>query len=347
MNVSEGPVERVSTLALVRQLPYVAPHPVIADANVLFQDVQRRRKGGFTALSFLADLDAITLLTSDHLRRTLPEKIAAKSTAPRADMRVWERNYLRSTRFVNVPEQMCSGHPQIEAITDPEDRPFARLAIATAPSLLLTRDHHLTDVGFGAAQWGETMTLLGSLIELDVAIYGAAHGAVLLARLLGMLVGALWRALERQPVLALLLGALAGLHLAANPEQTLARLRSAQASLRSGGARLLEASAPTYQARERLLGDLSILLEQPVLPRTIESACVRALAVQRRAACTEDLLSACADAGHGKVNPADLTAFLAGHASFVLAGDSLWQLGELGVPQLDASIALDHRDVIP
>lgn len=38
---------------------------------------------------------------------------------------------------------MCAGHKQIDVVVDEEDRPFARLAIAVAPSLLLSRDRHL------------------------------------------------------------------------------------------------------------------------------------------------------------------------------------------------------------
>jgi len=143
-----------------RLLPTL-PHPVIADMNVLFQDVQRRRKSGFTALSFLARHRAINLLTSEHVRAALARKLTAKSSAPAADLRVWHREYLGFVRFVHVPEDMCAGHPQVEAIGDSEDGPFARLAIATAPSLLLTRDHHLLDVGLGSDRWGETLTILG------------------------------------------------------------------------------------------------------------------------------------------------------------------------------------------
>lgn len=115
--------------------------------NVLFQDTQRYTKTGFTVLTLLAQHEVITPLTCEHVRERLPEIIADRSPDPRAQMRAWREVYLPLVRFVRVPDSMCAGHPQIEAIVDLEDRPFARLAIAVAPGLLLTRDHHFSDVG--------------------------------------------------------------------------------------------------------------------------------------------------------------------------------------------------------
>ncbi len=335
---AEPPSPRRSVgIELARHLQPMLPHPVIADMNALFQDVQRHRKVAFTGLGFLARHEAITLLTSEHVRTALPERILAKSSAPAADTLVWRRDYLPFVRFVHVPDDMCAGHPQVEAITDPEDRPFARLAIATAPSLLLTRDHHLLDVGLATTdRWAETMTILGSLIELDAAIYGTAHSALLLARLLGALASGAWRLVEAEPLLALALAGLAALYVALNPEQTLARLRSLNANLRTQASRLLESSAPAFDRRERLAGELSLRLLAPMLPRTLDRGCARELATRRTPLLTDHLLLACSASGRPSVSAAQLEAMLHRHPSFTPPGNGSWQLGELGLPVLEA-----------
>lgn len=137
--MTDEQVDFRSPTELVRLLPFYARHPVVADANVLFQDTHRYLKTGFTVLTSLAGHDVITLLSSEHVRRRLPEIIADRGTDPDEQGRVWREVYLPLVRFVEVPDAMCAGHPQIEMITDPEDRPFARLAVAVAPGLLLTR----------------------------------------------------------------------------------------------------------------------------------------------------------------------------------------------------------------
>jgi hypothetical protein len=53
-----------SPIELVRLLPFYAHHPVIADANVLFQDTERYARTGFTVLTLLAKHDVIALFTS-------------------------------------------------------------------------------------------------------------------------------------------------------------------------------------------------------------------------------------------------------------------------------------------
>ncbi|MGH2864397.1 MAG: hypothetical protein ACRDJX_04015, partial [Solirubrobacteraceae bacterium] len=202
-SLTPEPPARPSPLALVRHLPSYDRHPVIADANVLFQDSLRYLQQPFTALTFLAHQEVITLLTCEHVRERMLDLIVQKSKRPDEHLRVWQQVYLPIVRFVAVPEAMCAGHPQIEAIVDPEDRPFARLAIATAPSLLLTRDHHLTDVGFGTSAWADILTVLGSFVELDASIHGSAHAALIAARLLGLLTARIWKLIETEPLLAL------------------------------------------------------------------------------------------------------------------------------------------------
>ena len=189
-----------SPIELVPIPPFYARHPVVVDTNALFQDTQRYLKDGFTVLTALARHDVITMLTSQHVTQRLPEIIDEKNRNPAQQQRVWRTVYLPLIRFVEVPESMCAGHPQIEAIVDDEDRPFARLAVATAPSLLLTRDHHFSDVGLGTERWADALVILGSLIELDMGLYGTAHVAVVAARLLGLFVSWAGRAVAAEPI---------------------------------------------------------------------------------------------------------------------------------------------------
>jgi len=65
---------------MVRLVPEYRRHPVVADANVLFQDTQRYAKTGFTVLTFLARNEVITLLTSEHVYRRLPEIMSERQS---------------------------------------------------------------------------------------------------------------------------------------------------------------------------------------------------------------------------------------------------------------------------
>lgn len=318
----------------MRLLPFYARHPVVADANVLFQDIDRYVKTGFTVLTFLSQHDVITLLTSEHVRQRLPEIIAERCIDPNPQLRVWREVYLPLVRFVEIPDSMCAGHPQIGAITDLEDRPFARLAVATAPSLLLTRDHHLSDVGLGTVEWADALTVLGDLVELDASIYGGAHAALLLARLLGLFAQLAWQAIAAEPLLALAAAGIGVLLLLDNKDEALRRMRIIRAAIVDRGNRLLDASAPAMQRREQREGELASRLERPMLPRSIESICARELATQRLAGTTDVLLTAC-ESTSSPVARTRLSRFLREHPSFTALPDDRWELGELGRATID------------
>jgi hypothetical protein len=326
-----------SPIELVPIPPFYARHPVVADANVLFQDTQRYLKDGFTALTFLARHDVITLLTSEHVRRRIPEIIDEKSRSPAQLHRVWRRVYLPLIRLVEVPKSMCAGHPQIDAIMDPEDDPFARLAVATAPSLLLTRDHHFSDVGLGTERWADALVILGSLVELDIGLYGTAHAVVVVARLLGLFVSWAGQALASEPIAWIVVGAGTLALIMSDPEETIRRVRGFAAAGRRGFSRLLELSEPAFERRELAEGKLQSLLEAPMRPRNVESVCARELATRRGLLSTEDLLSACHQAGH-KLELTPLRRGLERHPSFTTPSADAWELGALGVPVVEGKI---------
>jgi hypothetical protein len=319
--MQHGQVDPVrSPVELVRLLPFYARHPVVADANVLFQDTDRYVKTGFTVLTLLAQHDVITLLTSEHVLQRLPEIIAERRIDPNSQLRAWRRTYLPLVRFVEVPDSMCAGHPQIEAVTDIEDRPFARLAVATAPSLLLTRDHHLSDVGLGTVEWADALTVLGDLVELDASIYGGAHAALL----------------------ALAAAGIGVLLLLDNKDEALRRMRVIRAAIVDHGSRLLDASAPAMQRREQREGELASRLERPILPRSMESICARKLATQRFPGTTDALLTVC-ESTDSPVTRTGLSQFLRGHPSFTALPDHRWELGELGRATIDGTIGIEDR----
>jgi hypothetical protein len=323
-----------SPVELVRLLPLYARHPVVADANVLFQDVHRYTKTGFTLLTFLAKHEVITLLTCEHVRERVPQIIADRSHDPTEHMRMWREVYLPIVRFATVPNTMCAGHPQIEAIVDLEDRPFARLAIATAPGLLLTRDHHFSDVGLGTEQWADALAILRDLAELDAALYGGAHTATVLVLLAGQLTRWVWRGIASESLLWLAATGIGLLLLLDNEEEALRRARSALTAMKQSGARLLDATAPMLEQRLQAEGSLSSRLETPVLPRSLESACAREVATQRRPIRIDTLMDVCNAAG-SDLSEAQLARFLYAHPSFTHTSARTWELGSLGLPVLD------------
>jgi len=319
---------------MVPHMPSFARHPVIADQNVLVQDIFRYRSKRFSALTFLAQHEAITLLTAAHARSRIPEIIAEKSAAPAHDLQVWKSVYLPRVRFVEVPESMCAGEPRIESIQDLEDVPFARLAIATAPSLLLTRDHHLLKAGLGTKEWAEALKILGTLVEMDALMYGGAHGAVLAARLLGLLAARLWRAAAEAPILTAAVAVLGLLYALANPTETIQAARRTIETVRTQGTRLLELSEPAFERKQDAEGELAGRLEAPILPRDLESACARALAVRPSPIGNKDLIDVL---GEGSPAAVALARYLHGHPSFTSTSEEGWELGELGVPVIDAA----------
>jgi hypothetical protein len=341
--MQRGQVDPIrSPVELVRLLPSYARHPVVADANVLFQDTQRYVKTGFTVLTSLARYEVITLLTSEHVRQRLPEVMAERSIDPSAQQRVWRQVYLPLVRFVEVPDSMCAGHSQIEAIVDLEDRPFARLAVATAPGLLLTRDHHFDDVGLGTAEWADALTVLGGLVELDVSLYGSAHTAVILAWLFGLFARRAWQTIAAEPLLSIVGAGVGVLLLLDNKDEVIRRARAARVAITSSGARLLDAATLVLQEWEEAKGNLASRLEQPMLPRSVESICARQMATRRVPVSTEALLAACEGAG-SPVSMSGLTRFLRGHSSFTVSSPRMWELGRLGCPTIDGTIRAEDE----
>jgi len=109
--------------------------------------------------------------------------------------------------------------------------------------------------------------------------------------------------------------------------------------MKTHAARLLESSAPAFERRERLAGQLSLHLLAPMLPRTPDRVCARRLAVHPAPLSTHDLLLACNTSDTSKLAATQLKGLLQRHPAFTPAGPGSWQLGELGLPVIDAHSA--------
>lgn len=164
-------------------------------------------------------------------------------------------------------------------------------------------------------------------------MYGGAHSAVLAARLLGLLATRLWRAAAEEPIVTAILAALGLIYAIANPAETVEAARRMIETLKAQGTRLLELSEPAFERRAHAEGQVASRLEAPILPRSVESACARALALRAGPLCTEDLVNA---AGPRSLTAGQLARYLCAHPSFTLSTRERWDLGELGMPVIDA-----------
>lgn len=305
------------------------PRPVVADANALFQDALRHAREGFSVLTFLAEHGSIVILTSGHVpskaRQHLPRMAKGSKIAEELVMGVWERVYEPLVRFIDVPTSLCSTDPRIEAIGDPEDVPFAQLAVAVAPCLFLTRDHHLLDAQIGTERWVDALVILGGLIELELAFYGSAKFVLSLGYVVARMLGDGVRLLCQSPVA---FGAAIGacVLLLADPGRDPDHgVRGVGRALRKGGGDLLEAVGPRFEQQVEAQATLAAMLVAPMAPSPPEAICARQLAVSRGALGCADLLPALRLAGYGYVQT-DLERNLAAHPSFVLSARG-WMLG--------------------
>jgi hypothetical protein len=214
---------------------------------------------------------------------------------------------------------------------------FATGCLAVAPGLLLTRDHHFSDVGLGTEQWADALTILGDLVELDAALYGSAHTVVLLAWLAGQFVRGIWRALASEPQLSLAAAGLGLLLIIENKNDVIRRVRAFGSAIQTSGTRVLDATTPVLERRQDAEGHLTSRLERPSLPRSVESICARQMSTQRHPVTTEALLDACSSGGYKLVLP-QFERFLRAHPSFTRTSAGAWELGALGLPVVDAAM---------
>jgi len=199
-----------SALALMLdRAPWMRPHPALVDANAIIQDVLRRCRRPFTAMTFLSGQGFMSLLAPTHVHAEvcehLPRVAASTGCSAELALHVWQTVHLPLIRFVDVPaDGLGDGFDDGRILSvedaDGDDAPFARLSLLVSPSATLTSDRDLTDAGIGDPDWLRTLLILGELAELEAMIWG---GSVFAAVGLGLpaagLVG-LGRVIARSPL---------------------------------------------------------------------------------------------------------------------------------------------------
>lgn len=305
-------------------------HPVVADANALFQDTLRRATDGFTTLTFLAEHGPILLLSAEHVRSRAEEHLPRMAADAGVDeelvMQTWRTVHEPLIRFVEIPASLCSTDPRVEAVRDPEDLPLAQLAVAVAPCLLLTRDHHLHDAQIGTERWVEALLVLASLIELELAFHGSARFALALGSLIARTLIEGTRLLFRSPlVVGLALGT--GLLLLSDGGGRLDRsLRRASRTVKTAGGQILEAVTPHLERRMQAQASLAAMLVAPMPQAPPEAICARELAISRGALDAAVFLPALRRAGY-EYELVALKQELAAHPAFAPATEG-WALGK-------------------
>lgn len=210
-------------------------------------------------------------------------------------------------------------------MNDEEDIPFAQLAIAVGPSLLLTRDHHLHDAGIGTERWADALVLLGTLIELELVFYGSTRLMLNLTYLLAKLASEGLRVLFRSPVaLGLALGG-STLLLRGGPEALGRRAHNARRALGAASNRALDLAKPHFERRDEAQELLGTALVAPTDDPPPDAVCARELAISRRGRDSHELLMALRRAGYS-YGSVELESNLARHPSFVEL-EGIWKLG--------------------
>jgi hypothetical protein len=246
---------------------------VVADANALISDAIRRSQGRFTLMPFLAQRQLIQVVTAEHIDEKVYARLPVACRNAHADLAsataVYESLHRPLLRLVSIGDLMADdARVGVVALADEEDMPLAQLAVLLAPSLVLTQDRHLLDAGFGAREWGECLSLMKDLIELDAMMWGAADGVVITGALTVHGVGGIVNLLRRSE---LVLGVVIGLSIALGYQY--------RHQLREAPARLKERSGPVI---ERVLTGMSEAFERweaadrqvrprLVAPREVES----------------------------------------------------------------------------
>jgi predicted nucleic acid-binding protein len=305
-------------------------HPVVPDANLLFPDVVRYARGDFCALAYLAELGAIALFVPAHVHEMAREKVALIADDMGVDsslaLETWTEVYLPLLRFVHVRSDCLQDDERVLAVEDPEDRPFAQLAILLAPSLLLTRDRHLLRAGIGTSASADALIMLGTILELDAAVHGWAHAAFFVAALLGQVARGTARMITSSPVVVGMFGALVAMTLTEwrGPAGRLAG--DVRNGTKTAMARFAEMSTVVFEQRVAIDSELRPNLVQPTVARSAESTAMRVLATQRRPVSTARI-ALCLRSSGFRIGADELVRWLGEISAFEARSDDTWVLG--------------------
>jgi hypothetical protein len=145
------------------QIPESGPlavQPVVVDANDLASDAYfAAAHDGHSSLLLAAGLGTIRLFTPTHIFGKVYAQLDHPDYQPWAELRhearrVWENQYLRLLRFVDVSDvKIDDPRVMATAMKDEEDEPVAKLAALLGPCILLSQDRHLRGLGAGGTDW--------------------------------------------------------------------------------------------------------------------------------------------------------------------------------------------------
>jgi hypothetical protein len=145
------------------QIPPSGPlaiQPVVVDANALASDAYyAAAHGGHSALLLTAGLGTIRLFTPAHIFGKVYAQLENPEYEPWTTLRkeatrIWETEYLRLLRFVDVSNvQIDDPRVLATAMKDEEDEPVAKLAALLGPCILLSHDKHLRGLGAAGTDW--------------------------------------------------------------------------------------------------------------------------------------------------------------------------------------------------
>lgn len=313
--------------------PWQRRHPVVLDTTVLIADALKRSDTTFTALTYLAQRNVITMVAPRHVEeevfRKLPKAALDTRRDPSRVLATLESVHLPFVRFIDLPAALPEEvGVRTVAQRDDSDAPLAHLATLLSPCLVLSTDKDLTDSGYGNDGWLADVLLLGELAQLDNIVWG---GGMLAYVSVAVPAYGVWKliAFLARSKLGLGIAAAAAIggavwfrpQLRAAADRAGTHIKPVVEDALSSAASVLEQRAnaeATYRSR----------LVVPSGPASVEAAAVRHLATRGRPIPSELLHSELTRQGH-EISLASLRAFLRAHPAFVGQRGQGYQLGEL------------------
>jgi predicted nucleic acid-binding protein len=341
---------RPSTLAeVLNRPPWMRRHPVVVDANALIEDVLRRTRSDFSAMTFLgrelASLVAPTYIDAEVLEH-LPDVAEQTGCSVALAVSVYEQVHRPLVRFVEMP--MLSGDARVHTVAraDRDDAQLAHLATLLAPAIVLTKDRHLTNAGIGDPDWLTTLHLLGELAELDAMLWGGSRAAWLSLYLPGLVVGAVGRQIARSEVmLGITVGILVGALMYYRP-QIRAAAAEAWTRIEPFVETLMASTADAMLKREQAERALSVRLIAPTTPVAVVGRTARLLAGHREPVASEQIHDRLLRRGH-EISLAATRTMLRNHPAFVSVRGRGYQLGRsLGGANKAQTSATPLQDIV-
>jgi hypothetical protein len=306
---------------------------------VLIEDVLRRARTGFTALTWLGQQHLAVLVAPAHIdakvREHLPAVAARTGCSVELARHTWNTVYRPLIRFIDLPDAFPPDH-RVAAVAhrDEEDGPLAHLAVLLGPCVVLTSDGHLTSEGIGDADWLTAVLLLKRFSELDAMVSGGGQFAWVSLRLLGLGMSSIGRRLmQSELALGATIGVVLGSAFFLRPQ-----LRTVGAStwaqVEPALEQVMEFTVDGILRRAEAEAALRTRLMTVDAPPTAEQATARLLALHGDPMASADIHIELERGGH-EISLAVARTMLRQHPSFVSVPGRGFQLGRcLGPPAL-------------